>query len=134
MAWQAARDDVRTHGSLEVPKELRNAPTALMRELGHGTPERRVGRLLDDGWNVLIFPEGANLTPERRRLGAEHHGEAEVDGVAKEDAGKRRRQHRGHAECLEHGGRLLTRRADAKVATGRDDVAGLHLARELGAD
>ena len=36
VAWQAARDDVRTHGSLEVPKELRNAPTALMRELGHG--------------------------------------------------------------------------------------------------
>lgn len=35
-AWQAARADVRTHGSLEVPKELRNAPTALTRELGHG--------------------------------------------------------------------------------------------------
>lgn len=34
-AWQAARNDVATGGSLEVPLKLRNAPTALARELGH---------------------------------------------------------------------------------------------------
>lgn len=32
----AARQDVRKHGSLEVPLHIRNAPTRLMKELGHG--------------------------------------------------------------------------------------------------
>jgi putative ATPase len=35
-AFGAAMDDVREQGSLEVPLHLRNAPTRLMRELGHG--------------------------------------------------------------------------------------------------
>ena len=35
-AFQAATADVKAHGSLEVPVALRNAPTALMRGLGHG--------------------------------------------------------------------------------------------------
>jgi len=35
-AFDAAMQDVREHGSLEVPMHLRNAPTRLMRELGHG--------------------------------------------------------------------------------------------------
>ncbi len=35
-AWGAAREDVQEFGSLEVPLRLRNAPTRLMRELGHG--------------------------------------------------------------------------------------------------
>jgi putative ATPase len=39
-AVAAAATDVRTHGSLEVPKHLRNAPTALARELGHGDAYR----------------------------------------------------------------------------------------------
>jgi len=35
-AFAAARRDVECHGTLEVPPHLRNAPTALARELGHG--------------------------------------------------------------------------------------------------
>jgi putative ATPase len=35
-AFDAARRDVRSHGSLEVPLHLRNAPTRLMKELGYG--------------------------------------------------------------------------------------------------
>ena len=36
----AAAADVRRHGSLPVPLHLRNAPTSLMRELGHGRSYR----------------------------------------------------------------------------------------------
>lgn len=35
-AFAAARRDVERHGTLETPPHLRNAPTALARELGHG--------------------------------------------------------------------------------------------------
>jgi putative ATPase len=35
-AFAAAREDVEKYGSLDVPARLRNAPTKLMRELGHG--------------------------------------------------------------------------------------------------
>lgn len=35
-SYGAARDDVLKHGPLEVPKHLRNAPTALLKSLGHG--------------------------------------------------------------------------------------------------
>jgi len=35
-ALAAARQDVERHGTLEVPPHLRNAPTKLARELGHG--------------------------------------------------------------------------------------------------
>jgi putative ATPase len=36
VAWQAAREDVRAHGSLEVPRKLRNAVTSHMKEAGYG--------------------------------------------------------------------------------------------------
>ncbi len=39
-AFDAAMHDVRGHGSLEVPLHLRNAPTALMKQLGHGRQYR----------------------------------------------------------------------------------------------
>ena len=35
-AFAAARTDAASHGSLEVPPHLRNAPTRLARQLGHG--------------------------------------------------------------------------------------------------
>ncbi len=35
-AFGAAMDDVKSHGTLDVPLHLRNAPTRLMREIGHG--------------------------------------------------------------------------------------------------
>ena len=37
VAFGKARDDVREHGTAEVPRHLRNAPTKLMKELGYGT-------------------------------------------------------------------------------------------------
>ncbi len=39
-AWKAALADVRSHGSLDVPLHLRNAPTRLMKELGYGKAYR----------------------------------------------------------------------------------------------
>ena len=39
-AFGAAAADVRRHGSLPVPLHLRNAPTSLMRDLGHGRSYR----------------------------------------------------------------------------------------------
>ena len=39
-AWNAALEDARRWGSLEVPAHLRNAPTRLMRELGYGRAYR----------------------------------------------------------------------------------------------
>jgi putative ATPase len=35
-AYFAALDDVHTHGNLEVPLKIRNAPTSLMKDLGYG--------------------------------------------------------------------------------------------------
>ncbi len=40
MAWNQAREAARQSGSLEVPLMLRNAPTKLMKELGHGQEYR----------------------------------------------------------------------------------------------
>jgi putative ATPase len=36
MAFNAARRDVEAHGTQAVPMHLRNAPTKLMKQLGHG--------------------------------------------------------------------------------------------------
>ena len=36
MAFNAAKADVRAHGTLEVPLHIRNAPTRLMKQLGYG--------------------------------------------------------------------------------------------------
>lgn len=40
VAFGEAMQDARDHGSLEVPLRLRNAPTRLMRQLGHGSGYR----------------------------------------------------------------------------------------------
>ncbi|WKJ89530.1 replication-associated recombination protein A [Methylomonas montana] len=40
VAYKAAMNDARNSGSLEVPVHLRNAPTKLMKELGHGAEYR----------------------------------------------------------------------------------------------
>ena len=39
-AFTAAMEDARKHGTLEVPRHLRNAPTGLMRDLGYGRDYR----------------------------------------------------------------------------------------------
>ncbi len=40
LAWQGARAAVEKHGALPVPLKLRNAPTRLMKEQGHGADYR----------------------------------------------------------------------------------------------
>ena len=39
-AWNAARELVRSDGTRPVPAHLRNAPTRLMQQLGHGAGYR----------------------------------------------------------------------------------------------
>lgn len=77
LAFSTAKEDVRRNGSLPVPLHLRNAPTPLMREMGHGhryryahdepeayaageryfpeqMEERQYYRPVDRGWEVRI--------------------------------------------------------------------------------
>jgi putative ATPase len=58
VAYKAAMADVRNTGSLEVPIHLRNAPTKLMKELGHGA-EYRYAHDEDNA-----FAAGENYFPE----------------------------------------------------------------------
>ena len=62
-AWKAALSDAREGGSLEVPMHLRNAPTKLMKQLGHGEGYRYAHAESDAyaaGENY--FPEGMEST------------------------------------------------------------------------
>ena len=63
MAYKAAMKDARTHGSLEVPLHLRNAPTRLMKELGYGKAYRYAHDEPD------AYAAGENYFPE----GMDHH-------------------------------------------------------------
>jgi putative ATPase len=58
-AYQAARQDASTTGSLEVPLHLRNAPTRLMRELDYG----KAYRYAHD--EPEAYAAGENYFPER---------------------------------------------------------------------
>ena len=58
VAYKAAMADVRHTGSLDVPVHLRNAPTKLMKELGHGA-EYRYAHDEDNA-----FAAGENYFPE----------------------------------------------------------------------
>ncbi len=57
-AFKAARKFVRAHGSSEVPMHLRNAPTGLMKELGHGAGYRHAHDEPDG------FAAGASYFPD----------------------------------------------------------------------
>jgi putative ATPase len=57
-AFAAAQESVNQHGSLEVPAHLRNAPTDLAKELGHGAGYRYAHD--EDGG----FAAGENYLPE----------------------------------------------------------------------
>jgi putative ATPase len=57
-AFNAAAKDAREQGSLEVPLSLRNAPTALMKKLGHGGGYRYAHDEPDG------FAAGADYLPE----------------------------------------------------------------------
>jgi putative ATPase len=58
VAYKAAMADARNSGSLEVPIHLRNAPTKLMKELGHGAEYRYAHDEKD------AYAAGENYFPE----------------------------------------------------------------------
>lgn len=58
VAYKAAMADARSSGSLEVPIHLRNAPTKLMKELGHGAEYRYAHDEKD------AYAAGENYFPE----------------------------------------------------------------------
>lgn len=58
MAFKAAKADVAKYGSLEVPMHIRNAPTKLMKNLGHGKGYRY------DHDEENAFAKGVNHFPE----------------------------------------------------------------------
>ena len=64
LAFNAARDDVKGRGSLEVPAHLRNAPTRLMKDLGYGR-EYRYPHEEEDAFAAgqNYFPDG--MEPRR---------------------------------------------------------------------
>jgi putative ATPase len=64
VAFNAARADAAKSGSLDVPAHLRNAPTALMKDLGHGDGYR-YAHDEEDGFaaGVEYFPE--DMSPRR---------------------------------------------------------------------
>jgi putative ATPase len=57
-AWKAAARDAAASGTAEVPMHLRNAPTRLMKELGHGSGYRYAHDEADG------FAEGATYFPD----------------------------------------------------------------------
>jgi len=94
-ALGAAREDARRHGAAEVPMHLRNAPTRLMKQMGHGAryryahdepggyaageryfpesmPERRYYRPVDRGLEQRIAERLRHLATLDRESGS--HG------------------------------------------------------------
>lgn len=61
VAYKAAMADARASGSLEVPMHLRNAPTKLMQELGHGADYRYAHN------EENAFAAGENYFPEHMK-------------------------------------------------------------------
>ncbi len=59
MAFNQAMQDAKTHGSLEVPLHLRNAPTKLMKNLGYGKAYRYAHNEPD------AYAAGENYFPEK---------------------------------------------------------------------
>lgn len=59
MAFNTAMEDAKSSGSLDVPMHLRNAPTRLMRELGHGKGYRYAHDQPDaHAKGEIYFPDG----------------------------------------------------------------------------
>ncbi|MDP1776398.1 MAG: recombination factor protein RarA, partial [Moraxellaceae bacterium] len=75
-AWKAAKKTVQETGSLPVPKHLRNAPTTLMKQQGHGLdyhyahdyPEAYVAgeRYLPEGLATMQFYQPTDRGLEQR--------------------------------------------------------------------
>ncbi|MCK6432904.1 MAG: recombination factor protein RarA, partial [Aquabacterium sp.] len=64
VAWKAARAFVAADGTRPVPPHLRNAPTALMRELGHGEGYRYAHDEADGyAAGERYLPEGIQPAP-----------------------------------------------------------------------
>lgn len=67
MAFNKVMEEIKHHGSLEVPVHLRNAPTKLMRELGHGKAYRYAHDEPD------AYAAGENYFPEGMKTPSYYH-------------------------------------------------------------
>ena len=75
-AFNAAMDDARRHGSLEVPLKIRNAPTRLMQELGYGDGYAYAHSDPDGALKQDHFPE--EIGPRRYYEPTEHGYESRI--------------------------------------------------------
>jgi putative ATPase len=75
LAIDQARGLVQQTGSVSIPLHLRNAPTALMKELGHGSAYQYPHDAPDHFVTVNYFPDGVTPTAFYRPdgQGREHH-------------------------------------------------------------
>ncbi len=100
-AWKEVQQDIAQWGSLEVPERFRNAPTRLMKELGHGAGYRYAhdeAEAYAAGERYLpeSLPERRYYRPTARgleiRIGEAMSRRQELDQVAAADKSKDRKQ------------------------------------------
>ncbi len=98
-AFKAATADAREHGTLEVPMHLRNAPTRLMKDLGHGKGYRHAHD--EKG----AFAAGENYFPEEL-TGTRYYKPTDRGSEAAlgEHLERLRKLNRGPAANLKHAG------------------------------
>ena len=82
--------------------------------------------LVGDDAGVKVYLNGVPCLDGIHSLRAFHDGQADVDAVAVEDAGKAFGNDHRNACGLDAQGRVLTGRAAAKVPAAHHDITGLH--------
>ena len=96
--------------------------------------EGRGRGLVHDGAGVGVDAHHVALRDRVAGLGAFHDGEADVDGVAVEDAREALRDDHADARRLDSHRGVLARAAAAEVLVRHDDVAGARAADEAGVE
>ena len=91
VAFNEAKQDVRAHGTLEVPMHIRNAPTKLMKELGYGKGyqydhDADGGIALDQAAFPEVLGERTYYRPVNRGLEAKLKEKLDAIRAARNDA------------------------------------------------
>jgi len=89
-AYSKAKKDVEESENLPVPKELRNAPTDLMREEGYGEGYQYAHNLNEKTANLQVFPD--NLTDRRYYFPTESGEEKRMKELMEKWVARRRGQ------------------------------------------
>ena len=89
-AYSKAKKDVEESENLPVPKELRNAPTDLMREEGYGEGYQYAHNLKEKTANLQVFPD--NLTDRRYYFPTESGEEKRMKELMEKWVARRRGQ------------------------------------------